>query len=309
MLRLFLTGIGGFIGNHLAKELVGAGYKVGGLLLPEETMKSLKMFQNELTLYRGDILQASDLKASLIEFQPEIIFHLAAFAPVNQSLRNPAIIQRINYEGTVLVAEVAKELDSLRLFGFPSSSEVYGSQPRQTPFCEKTRLRPSNPYAVSKLASEMYLLMLKRTTSFPAVIMRFCNTYGRRTGSYVLEYFIKQALAEKPLNVMNPSSSRDLIYIDDHVAAYCAALKTLKTGIYNIGTGQPISIRKLAERIVSLLGSSSEIVIGQIPESMKRQSDYISLDSTKAEHELKWRFNTPLDKGILQTARKIDIKG
>lgn len=305
MVCIFITGIGGFVGSHLARSLVASGHEVGGLLLPDESTKSLTPVLQELRLFRGNILQNEQLKTVFANFQPEMLFHLAALAPVSPSLVDPQSYHRVNYEGTVRVAESAQELESLQLFVFPSSSEVYGVQSVQSSFREDKPLQPTNPYSTSKLAAENYLQKLEHSDGFHAAILRFCNTYGRKFDSYVVEYFIMQVLAGKPLMVKTPNAFRDFLYIDDHVAAYNALLETRKPGIYNIGTGKPISIQQLAEKIVYLLDSSSEIVTNRIPGNVGRPSDYLSLDSTKARNVLGWIAKIPLDEGIRLTAEKI----
>ncbi|MFX0204492.1 MAG: NAD-dependent epimerase/dehydratase family protein [Candidatus Hodarchaeota archaeon] len=306
MPRILITGIGGFVGTHLAKSLLVNDHSVGGLLFPGESTKQLEPFLNKLTLFQGDITQKDAVKAVLGDFQPEVIFHLAALAPVSQSFSDPIRYQQVNYEGTILVAEIARYLSlPLENFVFASSSEIYGPQTKKSLFRESDLPQPNNPYAISKFAAEKYLQMLKRVNDFPMVILRFCNTYGRKSGLYVVEYFIKQALKGERIVVKSPNSFRDFLHIHDHTKAYSALLKEPLSDLYNIGTGNPISMISLANKIVSLLDSDSEVVIDTASEKGQRSPEYISLDSQKARQELKWKPKITLEEGIQLTAEKI----
>ena len=152
---------------------------------------------------------------------------------------------------------------------------VAGSRGQHAAYREGICVNPAFIYALSKLAAEMYLQMLGRTYGFPGVIMRFCNTYGRRSTSYVVEYFIGQALEGKPLLVKTPYAARDFLYINDHIAAYIAALTAPELDLYNIETGKPILLIELAKKIVALLNSDSEVVMDTTLETKKDFLDYI----------------------------------
>lgn len=270
---MLVTGGEGFIGNKIVESLNAISY-------------DLKSGE--------DILDSENLMDACKGVDG--IFHCAAKISVPESFEKTRKYHRTNVEGTRNVIE-AGELNASKII-FSSSAAVYGESNK--PVEESDSLQPLSPYAQHKCEGEMLL----RAASCPSVILRYFNVYGPgQSSAYagVITNFIDAALNGEDITIFGDGEQvRDFIYVDDVVQANSAAFQSdIKNGeIFNIGSGTKVSINELAEEIVRLTNSSSNIV--HVP---AREGDivYSQADVSKVKETLNWSAQVGLREGLQKT--------
>jgi UDP-glucose 4-epimerase len=313
--KIFLTGVTGFIGSHLIKKL--ENYDVT-CLVPSSDLGMQKIPGN-VEIKFGDLTNFTKIQNIVEETSPNIIVHLAAVTPVRYSFEQPEIYQYVNYLGTINLVHAALKLPSFEKFIFASTMETYGWQRQRKPFTEDLPLNPASPYAVSKVAAEKYIKMAGKAFNLPYIIMKPCNTYGRKnTTGYIVEYLITKMLKNETPHIGTPEAVRDLMYVDDHTNAYIKAieydlghdkerLENLDSDpnyyIFNFGCGLELTIGQVAEKIKNMIGYEGEIAHGFPLDYPKRPvvEPYLSLNSTKAKKIFDWEPKVTLEKGLKLT--------
>ena len=310
MAQIVLTGITGFIGSHLAKKLIQLGNTVYGIIRPssQRTLERFKDISSDIILITADITDYLSVSNALKTADPDFVVHLAALSPVRLSFERPFDYEKVNFLGTMNIVHAMLELSDYkkRKLVAASTAEVYGVHAGKKPLAEDASLKPSSPYAVTKVAADKYLQMAAQVYDLNAVVLRPSNTYGRKFDkSFMAEYLITTMLKKEKVYVGAPESVREYMYVDDHVNGYIRAMEKGKKGqVYNIGTGKGISNQALAETIAGKLNfSTKNIILGAYPPGYPLRptiSDqpYIILDATKARNELGWKPQVDLAKGL-----------
>jgi len=313
---LLITGSTGFIGSHLVLKLIEQ-YRVIALVPPSDI--GIRPLPKDISIEYASLEDFDLVKEILLKREPQIIIHLAALTPVRYAFENPWIYQKINYLATINLLETASKIKNFEKFIFASTMETYGWQPVRKPFRENLSCHPDSPYAVSKVAAEKYIQMFSRAFGFPAIILKPCNTFGRKNEKgYVVEYIITEMLKKKNPQLGTPEAVRDLMYINDHVNGYLKALefglpesKEIKEILernptaftFNIGNGYEFTIKEISQKIGELIGFKGEIKTGFPKEYPWRPSvaPYLSLNSEQAHQSLGWKPEVSLEEGIQKT--------
>ncbi len=255
-MRILVTGGAGFIGSALANHLVRLGHRVR--VLDDLSAGDPSVLDASVSFTRGDVRDIPKLWTLLRDVQ--CVFHLAARVSVSESILYPVEYNEVNVGGTVSLMTAARDAGVRRVV-LASSGTVYGEQEEQ-PVKETAVVRPPNPYAVTKIASEYYLSALGALYDIEVLMLRIFNAYGPGQAvppshPPVITHFVSQALSgTTPIIFGSSKQTRDFIYITDVVDALTTAGLTKNTDrlIINIGTGQEMSIRDLLKRIETLLG-------------------------------------------------------
>jgi UDP-glucose 4-epimerase len=271
--KALITGGAGFIGSHLAEQLLQRGHEVGvidnlstGSIENISHLKSAPGFS-----YVIDTIDNEPLLAEWID-RSDVVFHLAAAVGVKLIVERPVHTIETNVHGTEVVLKHANKKKKLVVLA--STSEVYGKS-TDVPFRENAELvlgatsKHRWAYACSKLLDEFLALAYWKERKLPVVIVRLFNTVGpRQTGQYgmVLPTFVRQALGGQPITVFGDGrQSRSFTYVGDVVEALIAlASEPGAVGeVFNIGNTGEVTIRHLAERVKTL--TSSESLVQYIP--------------------------------------------
>jgi len=298
-LKVLVTGATGFIGSHIIPRLTEKGYDVWAL---ERYVTGRYARSKNVKTVFGDLREYFSMKNIVRQVQPDFVIHLAAISPVSYSYEHPIEVLDTNLKGTVNLAEAClREVPHFKQFLFASTSETYGNGP--TTKTESTPQNPNSPYAVSKLAAEKYLLYLKGGHNFPVTLLRPFNTYGRkRDYHFVVEHAIMRMLTEETCRMGDLSTTRDFMYVDDHVGAYLACLENPQAigEAFNFCTGKGIKIEDLVLLVKRLIGFEGEIEWGTKP---KRPLDIDILVGAydKAEKVLGWSPQYTLEEGLTKT--------
>lgn len=259
--NILVTGANGFIGSYLCQKLVENGYEVFGLAFLRDASKLGEILKNnKFHLLYGDIRDKNFIEKIIKENNIKTIFHLAAVLPSNSDYNDPFSIFSTNVMGTLNLLDAAYKNRVLK-FIFASTMSVYSEPPSYLPVDEKHPCWPDNIYGASKVSAEAFCNSYKE--SMEIYVLRYGGAYGfGQDGHYAMFNFINSSLKNEPITIHGDGSqTTDFVYIDDVTAGSVLAMESKKPGTYNIGGGEEISIKKLAEKIIKLTGSKSEIVL------------------------------------------------
>ncbi len=213
-MRVLITGGAGFIGSNLARLALAEGVDVT-VLDDLSTGYRANVEGLPVRFVEGSLLDSEALRAALDE--ADSVVHLAAIGSVPRSIDDPLRSHEANATGTLLLLEAARAAGVRHLVG-ASSSSVYGANPA-LPKSEREWLRPMSPYAVTKVATEQYLLAYQDSFGFETLAFRFFNVFGPRQAAghayaAVIPIFIDALLAGRPLQVNGDGlTSRDFTYV------------------------------------------------------------------------------------------------
>jgi len=181
-----------------------------------------------------------------------------------------------------------------------SSAAVYG-QPDSVPLSETATLAPTSPYGTDKLAADQYVRLYNDLYDLDAVALRYFNVYGPgQAGSdyaAVIDVFVEQARRGEPITVEGDGEqTRDFVHVDDVVRANKLAARTDAVGAaYNVGTGESVSVNRLAEQLKSVVGSDSPIVHAEPRDGDIRHS---RADISQAREQLGYEPTVDLAEGL-----------
>ncbi len=256
-----VTGGAGFIGSHLAERLFRDGHRVRVLdnfSTGKRENLAFAMGDPRLELVEGDI---NDLPTTVRVAQAvEVIFHQAAMRSVPRSVDDPLGANANNVTGTLHVLMAAREAGVRRVV-YASSSSIYGARP-ELPKREDQSPTPISPYAVSKLAGELYCAVWSRLYGVETVGLRYFNVFGPRqdpTSQYaaVIPRFILWALRGEPLEVHGDGlQSRDFTYVDNVVEANLLAARApgIAGEMFNVGCGSRVTLLEIIGLLEGILG-------------------------------------------------------
>jgi len=301
-MKYLITGGAGFIGSHFVSEIIGDAEKIIVVdnLITGSTSNINKFKDNKnFEFVEHDIQHHYDPKENL-----DYVIHLASCASPVAYSENPINTLKSGSIGTINALGIARKFNSKFLLS--STSEVYGD-PKQSPQSESywgnvNPVGPRSMYDESKRFAEAATQAYITEYSVNATIIRIFNTYGpnmQLNDGRVVTNFIKQALNNEDITVYGDGQqTRSFSYIEDTVNGLMKALYYEKSDIFNIGNDNEITINELAEFIIQLTNSKSNIINKSLPEDdpMQRKPDL-----TKSQSILGYRPQIDLEEGLLKT--------
>ena len=256
--NVLVTGGAGFIGSHLVDRLKD---ECNVTAFDNISTGKEKNIPDGVIFVKGDLNDRDIVKKTIDEMEIEVIFHIGANASVPNSVENPVYDFDTNALGTFNVLRSSLDSDVSKVV-YASTAAVYG-EPVYTPIDERHPLHPISPYGASKLAGERYGFAFKETYGLDFAAVRIFNTYGPRQPRYVMYDFI-QKLRTNPrlLEVLGTGEQiRDYCYVSDMVDGFLRIFEH-GSGVYNASGGNPVSIKELAELMVSIISPEAEILYG-----------------------------------------------
>ncbi len=300
--KSIVTGGLGFIGSHVVERLINEGHNV--VIIDNESTGRRENIAH-LETSKIEVINANigEAGAWMTTFKDaDYIFHLAALADIVPSIENPESYYHANVTGTLNVLQAARHAEPKK-FVYAASSSCYGV-PDTYPTCENEDISPMYPYALTKRMGEELILHWGQLYKLPVISLRLFNVYGTRSrtsGVYgaMFGVFLAQKLAGKPFTVVGDGEqTRDFIYVTDIADAFfTAATSDVQQEIFNIGTGNPISVN----RVVELLD-------GPTIHMPKREGEpeCTHSNSAKIKEMLGWSAQVSVDEGVANLMNEIE---
>lgn len=258
-MRVLITGVAGFVGRHLAAQLLDeGGHEVWGLARPDREAEGL---DPRIRLISADLQQRALVDRAIAEARPEAIYHLASQSSVAKSLADPlpTIINNVVGQVNLLEACTLHARDA-RILVIGSNEEYGLTSPDELPIRETKPLRPISPYAVSKVTQDMLGHQYFATHGLQVIRVRpFVHTGPGQAPIFVTPSFARQlaemegGLREPRMRVGFLDGQRDFTDVRDVARGYRLLIERGEPGeVYNLGTGVPRSIRSILDGLLAL---------------------------------------------------------
>ena len=307
-MKIYITGIAGFLGSHLAKRLINLGHEVSG----NDSMiqGELDNLPKNINFHKTDCCNYDEMSKNLKDM--DIVYHCAATAHEGLSVFSPNFITKNIYQASVSVI-TASIINKVKRFVFCSSMARYGNQ--KSPFTEDMTTKPEDPYGIAKVAVEDTLKLLCEVHSMDYNIAVPHNIVGpnqRYDDPFrnVMSIFINRNLQNKPSIIYGDGNqTRCFSYIDDVI--FCleklALEKKISKEIINIGPDEEtITINELSKLVSNETGYNGEpIYVPERPQEVKEAS----CSSDKARKLLDYKTKTSLKESVKLTANYIRSRG
>ena len=297
-MKALVTGGAGFIGSNLVSYLLQKGAEVRVIdNLSSGYLENLEGLSVEFI--HADI---RDLDACVRACEGrDVVFHLAASVGRQRSIDYPQLDSEINLIGTINILEAMRKTAVPKII-YSSSAAIFGELLTEA-IDESHPQNADSPYGVSKLAAEKMVLAYADIHGINAVCLRYFNIYGinQRFDLYgnVIPIFAQRLLNGQPLTVFGDGKqTRDFVNVRDVAQInYSAAISNFRRSVYNVGSGESITINKLVEMMQSVFGSSNEVEYAPV-----RPADTMHCKAviTKAVDELGYKPSVELTEGLKQ---------
>jgi UDP-glucose 4-epimerase len=307
-MKIFITGIAGFLGSHLAKRMIALGHEVAG----NDSLIGgyIDNVPPGVEFFNIDCCNIDDMKSALKG--AEIVYHTAATAHEGLSIFSPSFITRNIFEASVATISAAVQ-NKVKRFVYCSSMARYGNQ--EYPFKETQKPQPIDPYGIAKVAGEDVLKCIAELNDMEWVVAIPHNIVGPGQNyedpyRNVMSIMINRVLQGKPPIIYGDGSQmRCFSYIDDCI--YCLEKlgldPNIKNDTFNIGPDEEfVTIETLAKLITKELNFEGDLIY--IPERPK-EIKFATCDSTKARQVLGYSTNTTLEEAVKHAIKYIQTRG
>ena len=297
---VLITGAEGFIGSHLSARLVKEGARVSALVRPGADLSRLSALEDKMSINSLDIREIEQVEEFVATVRPQRIFHLAAITDVNRDWKSVPLVTEVNLGGTINLLQALSSID-YEICITTCTAEAYGRNP--APFKENMPLDPISPYSFSKAAATAFCRMAAASLGASVRVLRLFLVYGPGQGEErFLPQLIKAALTGSPFKMTAGEQTREYTYIDDVIEGLLmAAAKGRGEGeVYNLGSGQEISLKDLVEKLGEITGR--KVKLDRDVLSYRENEIWRFLgDNHRAYDSLCWKVKTPLEIGLIRT--------
>ena len=304
--NVLITGGLGFTGSNLAGQLVdqGADVTILDIVRSKDKLHSIRHIRDEVRVIDSDIRNSETVESAVRGM--DVVYHLASKSSRHEANENPRQNLEINCRGPLNVLESAAACDDPPHVIYASSLAVVGNVSETID--ESTVPNPVDIYGINKGAVENYCQLYTRIKDVPTTAVRPANLYGphaplHATGYGIINQFVGEALRDESLSVFEPSDTREFLYIEDMVDALTriAGDQTAFGECYILSTGQPITMKQVAEMVVDIAGSGSIDLVSWTESWEKIRRGDVSTDPSKSETELGWTPDVSLEEGLQRT--------
>jgi UDP-glucose 4-epimerase len=296
--RVVVTGAAGFIGMHLLRALQASGADIVAIATANSHIERLdslsfsfeRIIVDDLS-HIGNVIRAA---------KPDYIIHLGAYVSTERSLQAIEKTLQQNLLPTISLLTAAAEANVTRVV-LLGSCEEYSQN--SSPFDTAMASDPSSPYGASKAAATVYARMFTNSFQLPTVVLRPSVVYGPGQSERMLISQVMKAISEdRPIAVTGGKQTRDFIYVKDVVDAIALSLTTpnIEGRLWNIGSGEVVTVRDCLERIERITGRTGLIQYGLRPYTEAEIFDY-RLKVRETYAAFNWKPATTLDDGLRNT--------
>ena len=298
-MKILISGGAGFVGSHLVDRLIKDGHRV--VVIDNLSTGEKENLNPKAKFYKIDICSPK-ISQIFKKEKPEMVFHLAAQIDVRKSVENPIESAKVNILGSLNILENCQKFKIKKIIFTSTGGAIYG-EAEIIPTPEDYPANPLSPYGIEKLTIEKYLDYYWKIFKIPYISLRLANVYGPRQNSKgeagVIAIFCDKMLCGKqPIIYGNGKKTRDFVFVDDVAEANILAMKSKKSGIFNIGTGKETDINTIFEKIKKLIGVKCKKIHAPAQLGEQKRS---CLDYQKAKKELSWRPKYSLENGLRET--------
>ena len=306
-MNIVITGGSGFVGSYLCEKLINDGHEIIVVdnLLTGSTENINHLMHNEnFSFIEHDVQNHIE-----IENKVDYVLHFASAASPKAYTEHPVNTLKAGSIGTINTLGLAKKHDAEYLLA--STSEVYGD-PLISPQTEEYwgNVNPNGErsmYDEAKRFAEAAVATYSRSYDLKTKIVRIFNTYGPRmqlNDGRVVTNFIVQALKNENITIYGDGSqTRSFSYVEDTVAGIISLMNSSEYDVFNIGNPNEMTVGQLAEKIIELTDSTSEIKYLELPNDDPKQR---KPDITKAKTKLNWEPKVNLEDGLTKTIKWVE---
>jgi len=293
--RVLIVGATGFIGSHLTRRLIREAFEVGIIKREYSDIWRIKDLLDKVVTYDMDLRDIQGVCKVVSHFRPDVIFHLATYYAVDHKSQEIPLMVDTNVLGTIDLLEACRE-SMVKLFVNTSSSFVYKES--RDKLRENADLSPLNLYALTKIQAEQSCTLYAEKYDLRAITFRLFPPYGPADHERrLIPYVIKNLLEGKKPKMTTGKQRWDFVYVDDIVDAYLKVLSVPKLPqeheIFNVGTGNAVSIREVVSRIKEIIGTELEPDWGAIPHR-GNEIWFTCADISKTKSLLNWQPKTQI---------------
>ncbi len=296
--KVLITGGAGFIGANFARRFLDLGHQVTIIEKEGADLWRLEEIKNRLQIHFIDLENYQEVEKLTTTLKPEIILHFAAYGVYPRKQKDISNTINVNVTGTINLVNACSKVP-FECFINTGSSDEYG--PKQQPVKETDALEPNNLYAITKAAATMYCQAMAKKLDLPIITIRPFMMYGYfEEKDRLIPTIINACLNNTELNLSQPDSVRDFIFIEDAIEAYLAIIKQaadIKGEIFNVGGGQQTSIGEIVSLVKTLTKSNIEPRYGQIVSAHQEPKNWTA-DISKAKKILAWKPAHTLKQGL-----------
>lgn len=296
-MRLFITGASGFVGAATLRAALDAGHEVAAPVRLGSPARRLAPFQGRYLHLPLDLLETAGVAAAMAAFRPDAVLHLA-WSGVENSARFERRQVSDNIETACALTEAAAACGARAFIGVGSQGE-YGAAQAMT---EDALPRPTSLYGAAKVATFFLTRQLAEQAGLRHAWLRLFSTYGPEDNDgWLIPMLIAEMLAGRRPRTTLGTQKWDWLHVDDVARAMIAVAETpTAEGLFNLGSGQPVSVRWAVERIRDLAAPGMELKFGEIPfrpdQVMHMQADISRLTAATG-----WKPAIPIAEGLADT--------
>ena len=296
--KFLITGGAGFIGSHLAEDLLKLGHKV--IIIDDFSSSAVEKIGPKIKIYKTDVENFDKIREIFKKEKPDIVYHLAGVINLRHRITSPLFVKTMDILGRTKIILDSCLANNVKKIIFISSGGAIYENAKVIPTPQDYPAHPMSLYGLANLIVEKYIESYYKEYGLNFMILRLSNVYGpRQWGSGIIPSIIMKILKkEKPIIYSDGNQTRDFIYINDAVEASIMLAERGKNGIYNIGTGKEISLNE----IFKLIKDISNIKVNPMRKNLKvAEARRSALDIKKIKKEFGWYPKTNIKEGLEET--------
>lgn len=303
MVKALVIGANGFIGSALVDSLANEGFEVTAF--DRFSSRKPAFTASNVSILSGDFLNRADIIRAVSG--QDYVFHFLSTTTPASAQADPTLDIRTNVEPTVQLLETSVAAGVKRFFFASTGGAIYGNQDKSL-FSESDLTFPVSPYAIGKLSVENYLHYFSTVSQLETVALRISNPFGSGQPQHkkqgLIPIAIRRALNNEPiLQYGDGSMVRDYIFVDDLVTMITTiALSEPQHSLYNLGSGQGVSVSEVIADISEAVGSPVELEIKETPATFVSK---VILDISRYTNEFGTPRFTPFKEGITKTVEAV----